>query len=128
MKNLERILYVEDDPDIQSIGRLSLEKVGGFTVLCCSSGEQALERAPEFSPQLIVLDVMMPGMDGVDTLHGLRALPGTANTPTVFMTAKAQPREVAELRRQGAIDVLTKPFNPMTLSAQLLTLWQLLGT
>ena len=96
---LIRILYVEDEPDIQTVARLALEMLGGFAVEICSSGKEALERAPKFQPQFILLDVMMPGMDGPSTLKKLRELPQTASTPVVFMTAKVQPDEIAQYRR-----------------------------
>lgn len=120
---LERILYVEDETDIQEVARLALEMVGGFTVMICSSGEEAIKAAPEFSPELILLDVMMPGMDGPTTLVTLRALEQFAHTPVIFMTAKVQPDEVAQYKELGAIDVIPKPFDPMTLSASIQELW-----
>ncbi len=121
---LKRILYVEDEPDIQAVARLALEMVGGFTLEVCSSGKEALEKTPGFVPQLLLLDVMMPGMDGPATLAALRALPGTATTPAIFMTAKVQPGEVAQYRGQGAVDVIPKPFDPMTLSSTIEEIWK----
>jgi len=120
---LTRILYVEDEPDIQTVARLALETLGGFTVAICSSGNEALERAPEFQPQLILLDVMMPEMDGPTTLRKLRGQPQFASTPVIFMTAKVQPGEVAGYKEIGAVDVIPKPFDPMTLSAQVRAIW-----
>lgn len=120
---LTRILYVEDEPDIQMVARLALETLGGFTVEVCSSGGEALERAPVFQPQFILLDVMMPGMDGPTTLRKLRALPQTALTPVVFMTAKVQPGEVAHYKELGAVDVIPKPFDPMTLAGRVEEIW-----
>lgn len=121
---LMRVLYVEDEPDIQMVARLALEAVGGYTVEICSSGQEALERAPAFQPQLILLDVMMPLMDGPTTLKSLRALPQFSGTPVVFMTAKVQPNEVAEYKALGALDVIPKPFDPMTLSGQVQAIWE----
>jgi CheY-like chemotaxis protein len=121
---LKRILYVEDEPDIQAVAKLALEMVGGFTLEVCSSGMDALEKAPGFAPQLLLLDVMMPGMDGPATLTALRAQPGTAATPAIFMTAKVQPGEVAQYREQGAVDVIPKPFDPMTLSSTIEEIWK----
>jgi two-component system OmpR family response regulator len=120
---LKRILYVEDEPDIQAVARIALEHVGGFVVEICNSGLEAIVRGPEFKPDLLLLDVMMPGMDGVTTLHELRKLPGMLDIPAMFMTAKVQPSEVAQLRQQGAIDVIPKPFDPMTLSENIRSLW-----
>ncbi len=123
MSELQRILYVEDDPDIQAIARLSLENVAGFTVHVCSSGETAVREAASFAPDLVLLDVMMPGMDGPSTLAALRAQPPLADTPVVFMTAKVQPSEVAHFRSLGALDVIAKPFDPMNLGTQLRAIW-----
>lgn len=120
---LTRILYVEDEPDIQTVARLALETLGGFTVKICSSGNEALARAPVFDPQLILLDVMMPVMDGPTTLGKLRELPQFAFTPVVFMTAKVQPGEVAGYKDISAVDVIPKPFDPMTLSGQVQAIW-----
>lgn len=120
---LKRILYVEDEPDIQAVARIALEHVGGFILEICNSGMEALERGPLFKPDLLLLDVMMPGMDGVTTLRELRKLPGLQTIPAMFMTAKVQPSEVAQLRQQGAIDVIPKPFDPMTLSENIRSLW-----
>lgn len=120
---LTRILYVEDEPDIQTVARLALETLGGFTVAICGSGQEALDRAPEFQPQLILLDVMMPAMDGPTTLTMLRALPQFAATPAIFMTAKVQPGEIAHYLALGAVDVIPKPFDPMTLSSQVEAIW-----
>jgi CheY-like chemotaxis protein len=122
--SLNRILVVEDEPDIQVIAKLALEAVGGFTVELCSSGNEALKTAPLFTPDLILLDVMMPGMDGPSTFKKLRELPQTANTPVIFITAKVQPHEVAQYRELGALDVIAKPFDPMTLSKTVSNIWK----
>ncbi len=123
MTTLERILYVEDEPDIQQVAKLALEMVGGFTLQVCSSGQEALDSAEGFAPQLVLLDVMMPGMDGPTTLQNLRQLPALANVPVVFMTAKVQPQEVAHYKSLGALDVIPKPFDPMTLADQVRAVW-----
>jgi len=124
MTTLQRILYVEDEPDIQAVAKLALEMVGGFTVKVCSSGEEALREAVAFAPDLILLDVMMPGMDGPSTLKALRALPELAQVPVVFMTAKVQPAEVAHYKTLGARDVIAKPFDPMTLASRVRAIWE----
>lgn len=114
---------VDDEADIRTISHLSLTAVGGFTVEICNSGPEAIQKAEAFAPDLILLDVMMPGMDGPTTLKGLRALPSLSKTPIVFMTAKVQPQEIAQLVAYGALDVLAKPFDPMTLPASLQRIW-----
>lgn len=120
---LKRILYVEDEADIRTVALLALEALGGFTVDLCHSGSEALSRAPDFRPQLILLDVMMPAMDGPTTLSLLRELPQFAATPAIFMTAKVQPAEVAHYLELGAVDVIPKPFDPMTLASQVQAIW-----
>ncbi len=120
---LRRVLYVEDEPDIQSIARLALEGVGGLEVHICSSGREALVEIPSRHPDLVLLDVMMPGMDGVSTLQALRADERVRDIPVVFMTAKARPDEVGSYRALGALDVIAKPFDPMTLAADLRRIW-----
>ena len=123
MGELNKILHIEDDPDILEISLLVLEGIGGFTVKQSSSGRDSLTVAPEFSPDLILLDVMMPGMNGPETLDALRQLPEIANTPVIFMTAKVQPEEVEKYMAQGAVAVITKPFDSMTLSDQITKIW-----
>ena len=124
MTTLNRILYVEDEPDIQAVARLALETVGGFSVQICSSGQEALDTIVSFAPDLILLDVMMPGMDGPSTLGALRKLPEMADVPVIFMTAKVQPPEVAHYKELGALDVIPKPFDPMALSDQVRAVWK----
>ncbi len=121
---LERILLVEDDPDIQAVAQLALEAVGGFRVTICSSGQEALASAPGFLPDLILLDVMMPEMDGPAILAQLRTSPPTAETPVIFMTAKAQRHEIVAYQTLGAAGVITKPFDPMTLPSTLVQIWK----
>ena len=123
MSELNKIMYVEDQPDIQMVAKVALEAVGGFEVLICSGGEEALKKVIDFNPDLILLDVMMPGMDGPTTQIELGKMPETANTPVIFMTAKIQPTEVAEYKAMGALDVIPKPFDPMTLSDQIREIW-----
>ncbi len=117
-------MYVEDQPDIQMVAKVALEAVGGFEVLICSGGEEALEKVITFNPDLILLDVMMPGMDGPTTKTELAKLPEVQNTPVIFMTAKIQPAEVAEYKEMGALDVIPKPFDPMTLADQIKEIWK----
>jgi len=124
MPELERILCVEDDPDIQAVIQLALEMVGGFTVKLCASGLAALDDVASFQPDLILLDVMMPGLDGPGTLAALRQLPAAATLPVIFMTAKVQPDEVAHFLSLGALAVIAKPFDPMMLAQDIRALWR----
>lgn len=121
---LKRILYVEDEPDIQAIAKLALEAIGGFAVEICSSGQEALDKAPSWQPQLILMDVMMPGMNGPDTLRKMREIPSLNATPVIFMTAKVQPAEVQKYKSMGALGVIPKPFDPMTLAATVSSAWE----
>jgi two-component system, OmpR family, response regulator len=120
---LERITYVEDEPDIRSITEFALKELGGFSLDVCASGPEAIERTPDYNPDLIVLDVMMPGMDGVETFKRLRAVPKLAKTPVVFLTAKAMKREIDRYRALGA-DIIAKPFDPLTLADRLREIWE----
>lgn len=122
---LHHILYVEDDPDIRTVAQIALETVGGFTLTACPSGQEALDKvAGGYTPDLMLLDVMMPNMDGPSTLAALRRLAATANTPAVFMTAKVQAAEIAHYKSLGAIGVVAKPFDPMRLAQQVRELWE----
>jgi two-component system OmpR family response regulator len=122
---LNHILYVEDDPDIRGVAQFALEAIGGFTVRACGSGQEALDAVGSgFTPDLMLLDVMMPGMDGPSTLAALRQLPAAADTPAAFMTAKVQASEIAYYQSLGALGVVAKPFDPMQLAQQVRSLWE----
>ncbi len=123
VQELNRILYVEDEPDIQAVAKIALEAVGGFELKVCSSGEEALQDPVSFAPDLLLLDVMMPGMDGPATLVELRKLPELADVPVIFMTAKVQPQEVEHFKSLGAIEVIAKPFDPMNLAQTIKNAW-----
>ena len=120
---LQNILYVEDEPDIQAVTKISLESIGGFTLEVCNSGQEALNKCTNLTPDLILLDVMMPEMDGPTTLTELRKISGFENIPVIFMTAKVQPQEIAHFKSIGAIEVIAKPFDPMTLSQTVNNIW-----
>jgi CheY-like chemotaxis protein len=123
MSELRRIFYVEDEPDIMAVAQVVLQDVGGFVLGTASSGSEALLVIQAFKPDLILLDVMMPGMDGPTTLQEIRKLDGMSEIPVCFMTAKVQPKEIEYYKALGAIDVIAKPFDPMKLSEQVLTIW-----
>ena len=112
-----RILLVDDEPDIRTVVDVSLGLDREFSTRDCASGADALVTAAEWSPSLILLDVMMPLMDGPATLENLRKNPQTANIPVVFLTARAQTDEIERYISLGARGVLAKPFDPMTLAA-----------
>jgi|ERR1700761_309923 len=113
-----RILHVDDEPDIRDIVDMSLGLNPDFLVRACDSGTEAVKAAAEWSPYLILLDVMMPGMDGPATLEELRKNPKTSAIPVVFMTARAQAREIDQFIALGAQGVISKPFDPMTLATE----------
>ncbi len=123
MSELRRIMHVEDDPSIQTVARVALEAVGGFEVCTCSGGQEALDRFESFAPQLILLDVMMPTMDGPSTLRNLQQQFDLTKIPVVFMTAKVQTNEIESYKALGASDVVVKPFDLMKLSEQIQGIW-----
>jgi two-component system, OmpR family, response regulator len=120
---LRTILYVEDDLDIQAVVTMALEVVGGFAVTVASSGRDALLATEGTTPDLILLDVMMPDMDGPTTLAHLRERPGLVDVPVVFITAKVQATEIEYFKSLGAVDVIAKPFDPVTLASQVQAIW-----
>lgn len=124
MSELKRILYIEDEPDIQAIAKIALESLGGFEIKICSSGEEAIANAVSFMPDLLLMDVMMPGLNGPDTYSILREMPALIDIPAIFMTAKVQTSEVDEYKKIGALGVIAKPFDPMTLADQIKTIYQ----
>ena len=121
---LQKILYVEDEADIQKIAKLALETVGGFEVMICGSGAEALEKAPAFAPDILLLDVMMPGMDGPDTLVELMKIESLKGTPSIFLTAKALPAEIECYQDLGALGVIPKPFDPTALADKVKEIWE----
>ena len=114
-----RILIIDDEDDIREVAALSLETVAGWDVVVANSGAQGLARAIEFQPEAILLDVMMPGMDGPSTVRELRKNPATAGIPVLLLTAKVQSSDQRRFADLGVQAVLFKPFDPMTLSAQI---------
>lgn len=119
MTTTRTILLVEDNDDIRIITTIALEHEGRFEVLPAASGEEALRLAESHPVDLVLLDVMMPGMDGTETFAALRELDATRDTPIVFLTAKAQSTEVKRLLELGAKDVLTKPFDPLEIAERI---------
>ncbi len=118
-----RILYAEDEPDIQAIAQIALEDIGGFEIKYCRSGKEVLAVIEDFNPDLLLLDVMMPELDGPATLLELRKR-SNKSVPTIFMTAKIQPIEIAQYKSLGVIEVIHKPFDPMTLSDVINQIWR----
>lgn len=121
---INKVLLVDDEPDIRTIGELALREVGGWQVALAPSGAAALALVRQFEPDLILLDVMMPELDGPATLAALRDDPSSAAIPVIFMTAKVQRHEVKRYVELGALGVIAKPFDPMTLPEELRRLTQ----
>ena len=120
---LTRVCYVEDDEDIQRIVRMSLEKVGKMTVEVVGDPMVAIERMAAFKPELVMLDWMMPGMDGPTLFRKMRETPEVRDLPVVFITAKASQVELQELSALGAAGAISKPFSPKDLPDQLRAIW-----
>jgi CheY-like chemotaxis protein len=123
---LLHVLCVEDDDDIRRILRLSLEKIGRMTVELVADPTKAIDSMLASKPQLVMLDWMMPGVDGPALLRKMRENPETRGLPVVFVTAKASQRELAELRAMGAAGAISKPFSPKDLPDQLRAIWNAL--
>jgi CheY-like chemotaxis protein len=123
MAQLEKVLYVEDEEDIRTIAPMALGVGGGLDVQACASGAHALRVAQDYAPDLLLLDVMMPDMDGIATLQALRQIPALMHVPAVFMTAKVHPQEVNRYLSLGVLGVIPKPFDAMQLASQLRQLY-----
>ena len=121
---LKKVLYVDDEPDIRQIVQMALGLLPGVTTRTADGGEQAIEMARELLPDLMLLDVMMPGLDGPSLFQRLPEDPQLQAIPVIFMTAKAMPQEVARFRAMGAAGAIAKPFDPMQLGKQVLALWE----
>jgi CheY-like chemotaxis protein len=120
---LNRICYVEDDEDIQRIVRMSLERVGKMTVEIVGDPLAAIERMRAFKPELVMLDWMMPGLDGPALFRKMRETEDLKGLPVVFITAKASQRDLDDLRAMGAAGTISKPFSPKDLPDQLRKIW-----
>ena len=123
MTELKRILYVEDQKDIQLIAQVALEVICGYQLKICDSGVKALQCIAEFSPDLLLLDLVLPGMDGPTLLQRIRQQNRLPSPPVIFVTASILPEETDELMSMGALSVITKPFDPATLGRQLQRIW-----
>ncbi len=123
--SLQQVLLVDDEPDIRALVSLILQRLGGFAVRAASSGQEALTVLRDgYMPDIILLDVMMPGMDGVQTLAEMRAMPTIEKLPICFLTAKIQPADITQWRALGVDEVLTKPFIPAKLVDQVRNCWE----
>lgn len=123
-RELKKILLVEDEPDIREITKSTLELVGNFEVETADNGLEGIAKVQAFMPDLILMDMMMPGMNGATALTEIRKIDSVKHIPVVFMTAKVQQHEIREYISLGALDVISKPFDPMQLSDQVTLIWQ----
>lgn len=124
MTTLKHIVHVDDEPDIREIVKMTLESIGDHAVESFDSGQALLDNISSLSPDLIIIDVMMPGMDGPTTFRELQARPATTDLPVIFMTAKVQAHEIKQYMDIGGIGVITKPFDPMELSKEVEQIWK----
>jgi CheY-like chemotaxis protein len=113
-----KVLIIDDEEDTRSIASMSLSILGGIDVVEAESGEEGIAKAEAEQPDAILLDMMMPVMDGENTLSALQSNAGTQKIPVIFLTAKAMSSEIERLKRMGAAGVLTKPFDPTVLASQ----------
>ena len=120
---LNRVCYVEDDEDIQRIVRMSLERIGKMTVEVVGDPTKAIDAMKIFKPDLVMLDWMMPAMDGPTLFRQMKTRPETSSLPVVFITAKAAQRDLDELTSLGAAGTISKPFSPKDLPDQLRSIW-----
>lgn len=121
---LKQILLVEDDESIAEIATLTLEDLGGFEVVHCSSGADALESLAHYRPQLVLMDVMMPHMDGPETMRQMRLNPELSDIPVIFVTARAQVHEQEQYSKMGAAGIIVKPFDPISLCDEITQMWE----
>ncbi|MDH5263967.1 MAG: response regulator [Betaproteobacteria bacterium] len=117
----KRILHVDDQIDIRGIVKLALGKIGGFSVCSCASGDEALAAAPGFDPEVLLIDMNMPGMDGMTLLGRLRA--AGIQAPAIFFTALLNANDLERYKAAGAIGTLPKPFDPLKLGRQITQMW-----
>jgi CheY-like chemotaxis protein len=117
--NIKKIMMIDDEDDIRTIGKLSLHNVGKWEAVMAPSGSEALKLLETEKPDVILLDVMMPGLDGPATLARIREIESMAAVPVIFMTAKVQRQEVEQYMRLGAAGVISKPFDPMKLPEEI---------
>ncbi|KIN71788.1 response regulator [Sulfitobacter guttiformis] len=117
------ILHVDDEHVTLELIRLALEEMGGIQLIQCSSGRQAVELAKRHAPDLFLLDVMMPEIDGLETLQLLREIPEFEHTPVIFLTAKIMQEEQKTLLQSGARAIINKPFDAMTVASNVVSIW-----
>ena len=123
MTELKKILYAEDEPDVQTIVELTIQTMSDYEIKICNNGKKLLECVEDYKPDLILLDVMMPEMDGPTTFKNLLDNENTKKIPVIFVTAKAQVHEVEKFKEIGSLGVITKPFTLMNLCDEIQEIW-----
>jgi len=122
--SLQRILLADDEPDILEISRIALETLGGYEVAVCGSGSEFLRLLPGFQPDLVIIDALMPDMNGLELLAEMRRTVGFEDIPAVFLTGLVLERDLRDLRASGAVDIITKPFDPLKLPLRIDCIWK----
>ncbi len=121
---LQKLVIVDDDDDILTIAKYALKSLKQLDIKFLHSGKEAIQEIPKFAPDLILLDMMMPEMDGLTTLKALRDIPSTAHIPVILFTAKSVQQEMETYRKLGVFDVIVKPFDPINFAANVQALWE----
>lgn len=123
MKELKKILYAEDEPDVQTVVEMTINAMSNYEIKVCDNGKKLLDCVDDYNPDLILLDVMMPEMDGPATFKNLQSSERTKNIPVIFMTAKAQVHEIEIFKESGVLGIITKPFDPVSLCSDIEKIW-----
>ncbi len=124
MAELKKIMYAEDDEDIRTIVKICIDNFSNWEIEFAENGKILLDRVSDYNPDLILMDVMMPEMDGITTLKCLREKPQTSLIPVIIMSAKVQEAEIEEYKQQDILGVISKPFDPTQLVSQIEELWK----
>ena len=124
MRELKKILYAEDEPDVQTIVQISVWSTCNYEMKVCDNGQLLLDCVEDYKPDLILLDVMMPFMDGPTTFKNLQLNEATKNIPVIFITTLVQINALKQFKEHGIIGVITKPFDPVTLCSDIRELWE----
>lgn len=123
-KHLKTLLYIDDDANLRALVEMSLTTIGNYSVKACASGAEALSLLQHYAPDMILLDMMMPDMDGFETLSRIRACKTGENIPVIFITGESDSELLVDTFKQtGVIAVISKPFNPMHLVTQIRNIW-----
>jgi len=123
---LQKLLIIDDDEDILAVTALCLQDISGINIRCVTSGEEGIKTALDFQPDLILLDFMMPKMGGAETLKVIKNTPLIANIPVIFFTAKVLTSEMVEYFKLGIVEIIVKPYDPLTLASNIMNIWKVI--